>query len=487
MKIVKYLYLKLIFISLLSQIGSTENSYKSSNIVVIPFKIYYPNEQKIPSEFSSLDYYNLYHLSKIYLELEVDNNKNDNKIQILSLFIGLDDYLFIVDDNYFKYNNSKLCRYSTSLSPSYKVIDSANVIMGKTSFYASDIFKIYTDSSMIKYQQSKMEFLYYKDTTKNISFACGKIGFLFPSEKKGDLWQRNFLNQITSHITNIDYSFSFNYNYNEDKEKMNDGFLIVGVESYEKKFEKNKNLISIYNKIDEYGNKQKWKFDMDQIFINNKYYQFDEGEFIISTDIEGFEFPYAFYIKLNEIFFYKYFENNICKSEYIIKALKLVVISCDGNSFNKKDIESFPDIQFLKYKLGFNFTFIGEELFYKKNNTYFFKIVFNSLYLKKEFKLGRLFLKKYQVIFNPDSNCINFYKNINNNIQSNSSNDKKSYYQILIRYAIISILFLIIGVYLGRKFCLLRRKKYAKELEDDDFILNNEIKKREKENKLIEF
>ena len=384
--------------------------------------------------------------------------------------------MLYVDDNYFNSNNNNLCRYSTKLSTSYEIVDNKNIIISKPSIYSSDYFNIYTDIAITKFETAKLEFLYYLNPEKNVSYACGKVGFLFPSEKKGDLWRRNFINQIHNNIQNIDYSFTFRFDTD------NEGYLIIGIESYEKTI-KNENLISIYNQVEQYGNKQKWVFDMERIFVKNKFYQFEEGEFFINTDIEGFEFPYLFFMKLEDIFFSKYFDNNICKYKYIIIAIKFIAISCDAEKFGINDIKSFPEIKFLKYKLGFNFTFSGEELFYKKNNTYFFKIIFNSMYYKKGFKLGRLFLKKYQVIFNPDSNYVNFYKLTQ--IKEKRDYIKKEDYLnsgIFFRYFFISFIFFIVGFYLGRKFCLLRRNKYAKELEDDAFILDNEKNNINKEN-----
>ena len=97
-------------------------------------------------------------------------------------------------------------------------------------------------------------------------------------------------------------------------------------------------------------------------------------------------------------------------------------------------------------------------------------------YFKKEFNLGRLFLKKYQVIFNPDYNYMAFYKNIiikeKNEIQRNNNHSS-----LLLRYFFIIFIFLSIGFFLGRKFCILRKNKNAIELVDnDDYIDSFKIK-----------
>ena len=482
-----------ILILIIKKINTENELYSFKNIVVIPFKTFYPTNDNHNIKSFSLDYYKLYHLSKLYLELDAGKNIKEkylskiidiNNSQILSLFLSFDDYLFYIDDNFDSSYN--ICRYSTEISTSYEITNSDNVVAGKTSFYGSDYFKIYTDLNKNHNKMIKMEFLYYKDKTKNISYSCGKVGFLFPSNKKSDLFKRNFINQIHDGINNIDYSFTLRYNIqNKDINDVNEGFLIIGIESYEKYINKNQNLISIYNKEDKYGNKQKWSFNIDNIFINKKDYQFEDIEITIQSDIEGFEFPKYIYIQLNEIYFNKYYNKSICKNEMFGNSYGYISIYCDEKKFNNNDISNFPEISLFKFELGINFTFSGEELFYKNNNKYFFKILFSSTSYKTEFKLGRLFLKKYPVIFNPDSKCMIFYKNSNKK-EEKMRVKKNILTSTLFRLISISIIFLIVGLYIGRKFCILRRHKYANEMPDNNNLLELEIKENKKENKLID-
>ena len=156
--------------------------------------------------------------------------------------------------------------------------------------------------------------------------------------------------------------------------------------------------------------------------------------------------------------------------------------------FQKKDIKNFPDINFTKYKLGFNFTFSGDELFYNKDNNYYFKMIAYLERFMKDFKLGRIFLKKYPIIFNSDSKSMLFYK-INNKIMNdiiNNNISKNNTFLIVISYFFIGIIFLGTGIYFGRKYCIMKRKKYANELEDNNYIYESKSKGIKKEQKLIE-
>jgi len=481
----------LFLISILSKIESSE----ISNIGVIPFKIYHPSNELNILEFNTLDYYHIYHKSKLYLELDASQNikekylyeiPNKNKGQILSSFISIDDYLFSIDDNYETTYNLKfkdICRYSTELSKNFEVVSYENVVSIKTSIYSIDSFKIYTDLSLNKSEDVKIEFLYYKNDTENISYACGKVGVLFVRDKTSETWRRNFLNQIHKGINTTDYSFTFKYNNDN-----NNGLFILGIESYEKNINKNTELINIYNKEDKFGSRQKWAFKIDNVYINNKYYQFEGVELSIKTDCEGFEFPSFMFDLLNEIYFNKYYNNSICINEKINNIYPYIIIYCDANKFTKNDINNFPEISLFKFKLGFNITFSGDDLFHKIGNKYFFKILFSPILNTKELRMGRFFLKKYPIIFNPDSKSMVFYKKTKikeeyKNIP-NIPKDKSIFSSLLFKFIIISILFLIVGVLLGRKFCLMRKRKYAQELIENNSELELETKINKEENKL---
>ena len=67
---------------------------------------------------------------------------------------------------------------------------------------------------------------------------------------------------------------------------------------------------------------------------------------------------------------------------------------------------------------------------------------------KKDFRLGRIFLKKYQIIFNSDSKSMYFYK-FNNEIQNNDNDkivnnniQKNNVFLIVFSYIFIGVLFL---------------------------------------------
>jgi hypothetical protein len=329
----------------------------------------------------------------------------------------------------------------------------------------------------------KIEFKHFFDESEKMSFACGEIGILpFPFKKKFEFESsQNLFNQLHNKIKNIDYSFSFKFN-NEDKKDY--GLLVIGYESIEKN--NNVEFIPVYSKQSYSSDQFEWRFEIDQITIDNESYDFINEEIIIKTDIEGIEVPYPFHNKLDKLFFNKYYKSKICQSDIINDVY--IVTYCNLTQFTTKDIKKFPIINFYKTQIGYNFTFLGDELFYEKDGVYIFKMISYLERYKVDFHFGRIFLKKYKIIFNPESKLMLFYKNnIIKNDKSELNIQKKNIGLLVTSYIFIGFLFLSIGIFFSRKYCKISRKIYANELEDGNFIYESKNKDIKKERKLIEF
>ena len=496
MKILFFIFINIYLIKTL------DNS--NPNIAVFPFKTFYYPPKSSNEQFSSKEFMDIIHSSLIYLDIEVGKGIKKDKLtkefsskflnnkQFLSLFVVIDNYDFYIDDNYF-YNDEKkkVCQYSTFLSSSYEKEQNINITYNmKDAIIAKDYIKIYSDKNMNnKYNDIKMSFRHNYDKVKNISFSCGCVGLLVPTNKLFIETKTNFINQIHESFNNIDYSFSIQYNNKDNLEDMDDGILIIGEESLEKK--QNQELIPIYTKPKGYGGgKLEWEFNINQITIGNKIIESDnlESDFdiLIKSSIDGIQIPYFFYQELNSIFFNKYYSNKICQFELVNNLY--VIISCDSDKFKNEDILSFPEINFLKYKLGFNFTFAGKELFVKKGNKYFFKMVSYFQKHLHSFNFGRVFLKMYKVIFNSDSKAMYFldvYKN-KKIIKNDEIKNNRNITLLSFSYFFIGIVFLVIGIFFGRRYCLKKRKLYANELEDDNYIYDSAMNKQKNEKKLMD-
>ena len=234
---------------------------------------------------------------------------------------------------------------------------------------------------------------------------------------------------------------------------------------------KYENLISIYS-----NNFKEPLIECDEILIEREGYKIDSKDIPynikINPDIEGFEFPEKLITDLEDIFFEKYLKNQTCHKEVYNRIYRIIYCDKGVNKFNEKDIKSFPNISFYLGKIPDNFTaiFNGEDLFYFKNDKYFFRII--EYILGSNIILGRIFFKKYLTVFNQDKRQIYFYSDINNNNggdngkdPSNNNGSKKSVTFIVISCIISIIIFFPLGIYFGKKIFRQRNRK-AYELND---------------------
>ena len=153
--------------------------------------------------------------------------------------------------------------------------------------------------------------------------------------------------------------------------------------------------------------------------------------------------------------------------------------TCKKDKFNKTDIQKFPNITLTSIELNYTFNFCGEDLFYEKNGQIYFHIVAKPGRTDEEWIFGRIFLLKYQLIFENDKKQIGLYKKAiqDNNITTQSTehtnNDDDNTNGNYIYIIIISILVLIMaiggGILIYKIYSNKNRKKRADEL-DDDFI-----------------
>ena len=462
-----------LLICIILQFNSEENN---TNIISLKFKTYYPfsnNSLYNPSTFTIDDYIEHIHLSKIYLVVGVgDENSFKSKTnQTLNIIVDLKELVFSTTNLYFdKYkseNNGILCQYNTS--------ESSTFIEGKKYFeiedmktlssYSEEFFQIYTNISLIEY---KIKQLYFVNTINhNISKICGNIGLGITNLRTIVF---NFLGQLHTQFRLPEYSFTFNYsNKNSDE-----GIFIFGnmPHIYLPNKYKYENLISIYSNTD-----KEPLIDCDEIIVGIKGYKSDLKDnniykIKINTDIEGFEFPDNIFKDLEDIFFGKYFEKNICHKEVYDYAYRVIYCDKGEKKFEEKDIKSFPKIALYLGKMPDNFTanFNGEDLFFSKNDKYFFKII--GIISGTNIILGRYFLKKYLTVFNQDKRQIYFYYDKNNNndreIDKNkdkNNNTKKTSTIIIISSIICLLIFLPLGIYFG-KLIFKQRNKKAYELND---------------------
>ena len=105
-------------------------------------------------------------------------------------------------------------------------------------------------------------------------------------------------------------------------------------------------------------------------------------------------------------------------------------------------------------------------IFLKESGEYIFiKILFQKY--GGNWVLGKPFTLKYKFMFNPDIKEIGFYS------KDKDKNEEKSNFKKIFILTIVliglCIIFVFVGVILGKKIYGLKKKKRANELADDDY------------------
>ena len=225
------------------------------------------------------------------------------------------------------------------------------------------------------------------------------------------------------------------------------------------------------------------KFDEIYYNLNNQnhtFHKFTQGIFVFDYDYIISNEDYFNSIK--NIFFNTYLEKGICfidKQKKYIKTRKydmqlLNILFCEKNKIEINELKKFPKLYLKHIGLYQIFEFGFEELFLETKNYFIFKILLNEE--KKSFwNFGRLFLKKYQFVFDNDQKAI-FYLGINDfnkksktgeDNQNNNDTLKYKLYLFFILAILIIGIAVAIGWYFGKIIFNKQKKKRANELDDE--------------------
>ena len=295
---------------------------------------------------------------------------------------------------------------------------------------------------------------------------------------------------------------SFYWTIKYDNENDNIGYFSIGDPPHI--YEPNNYKFKSFKEINiEYGySSLSWDIKFKEIYLNKSLYnssnnnelnhnliylkKYNDGhKCIFYPEINIFLGTIEYFNTIKKEFFKKFFLKNICfeKKVYISEINSTIIdglgglyniIYCDKNKIEKYGItkfySEFPSINFYHKLINYTFIFSGKELFYeekKENKLYFLISIKNNAV--DQWIFGKIFMKKYQVIFNSEMKTIGFYININN--YNNQYNNLLIYTNkkviVLILIIMVILLLLIIGnlLYKYRKKFFYNKKIIVKELE----------------------
>ena len=432
--------------------------YESKKII-IPFKTVHNTESNYIK--SLLQY-------QIYTKLDIGTTR-----QTAYIAITTDNYIFaiessIINETFYSAkkstsykNNSSIYYYTDKRDSRMKSGD----VLNETFYFSDSIYKINENmynNIMFNYITELSQGFSGLDNgyiDNNINLISGIIGLqitryysqrdeiiFMKSLKNIDaidklVWSIYYLNDNEGYLLFGEYPHEYNNNYNEDDyKKIN--CITVDYEYY-------------------------WYFIFTDIKIgDNKINEFRTAQYapqlglIIGTNE---------YREIISNYFANFTKSNNCfLNTFKYKNEEYSYYECDKNI----NIDDFEPITFIIRDAECTFSLDKEDLFVDYNNKKYFLVIFQKSN-NQIWKLGKPFVKKYYFAFDQDNKKILSYGlfKSNNNGNNNNENDNNNNIGIKIliyaSIAILGILVVILGIFLGKKIFGKKKKKKANELEDN--------------------
>ena len=454
------------------------------NIIVLPFR----------STNNSKDIYNNCFIKELYTEVSIGSPP-----QNLNLNINPDNFIFYISPDicydfspsYYNYSNSKSF-FLISAGPEE---DGFYELGGGT--YARESFSFFNSIDLKNNITNVfLEFFYASYLSyQKYNQICGVLG-LGLKKRIENYGFDNFLSELKKKKIINSYSWTYLF-FNKDNEynankilnlpeinneyiiKNFDGFIIIGnyseINNREKNNNNNNNDDDILKSLAvERDNDLKWDLVINKIYNKYENINFNDKKFYIDLSI-NYDYiisPKEYFDKIVIPYFIPFLENKKCKLKELKNNIYIQeIIVCNKKSFLEQDIKNFPTIFFYHQDFDFTFELTYNDLFETRNDEVFFLIIKNrNNFNQNLWKMGKIFLKKYQFSFNQDSKTINFHQNILKNKEKiNINKDDKNKLQFNTNYIWIFIctICLIVGIYLGNRFIIKNRKLRANELQDD--------------------
>lgn len=439
-----------------------------SKIVVLPFNELESSESKeyqVDSKFSS--FINEHYRLQLYTTIKLGTPS-----QLMMGIFNSKTNQFIVGDDKICYEKPEY-NYFPSVSKTSKNITR---IQGYDYYdgysLINETISIFTDKNLKRLEEVPDFQFYYKDENINdfSKIFCADFGFQVSYQK--DYWAK-----FVKHIKNKGFINSdlLSMEYSKDK----GGFFYLGgfPHEYDSKNFSEKQLIQTYS-IPK-ASFQQFRIIMDNVtfYDENKPLNLKINEVFFYVDLGVIMGSREYLSYIQHFFFekYNYIENKICSlnTSYLFDEMKSVrsfVCEADESKFN---IKKFPSLYFYHKELNFTFNLDYKDLFTKVDDKYYFLIVFENIGLDN-WKLGKPFLKKYQLTLNLDTKIVYFY---NRNIRvttdddENKTFDKKEKIKNIILIVICAALsFTLFGLIIFFNEKLKEHRKIrANELKDEEY------------------
>ena len=409
------------------------------NIIVLPFEIKTKPKQ------------NLDDVKEYYIYSTIDMGEPSQKINCEINFDISDYFMTYTPKNVEPTFNSSLSK--TFVQTSKNRISSSSFRGG---FWASDNFYFYTDLNCKNKEKFESVNVVYPPEENRLT-AC-EIG-LQSSHSFGKY--QNIIHILKSKQITNNYIWTMKFN------NLNNGIIIIGAAPHEyDRVRYNESELKYVNTFSD-SDKLYWclyfKYDPVNNFTLSK-----NIKVRITPKILGIVATYYYLTVVEELYFKKYYEKKVCEKKiFSFGNSNYFKITCSKDDFTSHDIDQFPSLNL--HNIAFNYSFVlnGKELFTEEDDKIEFQIIIEIGSAKTEWKLGRIFLLKYQIVFDDDNSLIGFYKP---NIKENNNNGDTIgmiILKVFILFFVVSVFLFLVFLFYKKISFLTKRKKMANELEDD--------------------
>ena len=428
-----------------------------NSLVVFPFRTLENNNIKTPFNIENTIYSNI---------LIGDSEK------ISDIFYSSNIYSYYFDEEICKGDNFYSNNFSSNISLQEYVLDEDE---DEKAIKINESLSFFIDLNLTKKIKIKNFPILIKINQINSAKLCLLIGLLFRTS--GPFKLINFIEQLKLFKLIDNYAWTIKYI------SENEGLFIIGSEPhiYDTENYNESDLKTLNQPI--IRNNYNWNINFNKIYSGKNI--ISENNFCIISHVNKFIMGNKEYNNaILKEFFLEYLNKNICHFHH--DSLKQNYYYCNKSLFSKEDINNFPELSLFNADLEKNFIFNGEELFFEDKDFYYFKIYFND-YSQRNWLIGKMFLKKYQLIFDYDKRTIGYYSHKNilenerkNQSSQNSKNNNKLFTVILI--IIIGILLILTKICFSHLLLNKHRKKLINELLEEENIKN----KKSTENMLLD-
>ena len=441
------------------------NQSSTNNIYKLPFGLFNLYEKDTEEELIN----NIFH-NFLYVNLSIGTPP-----QTIPFHLDINSQSFYVSKKYFNRTASSTYEQISKTETTYS---NENVISG---FNSIDILNINGEAK-------KVNFIFETKHNKDNDIGC--IGLVVPTKIHPDVYSFSASLISAEFINSFIWTLKFDNTLSPldmilgDESKIL-GELIIGDDPHN--YEEDKNLYNhkkilqltaLWTKDDLF-----WDVSFDSVFLTfkEKVIEYDKevtkieliGDNVVelNPDIGFIVGPEKFYHYVNKHFFRKY--GRICHQYRMDRTLFRVLECKNTESF---DISSFPDLSFQVEDITFTLTYKDLFILDTKLNKYIFLIMQEGYTF--DWVLGRLFLNKFQLIFNERSKTVGYYKSMDYYSSIDYIKNKIIEYV----FSFLKIIFIALPslyiVYVFLTKCKSnKRKKRKNELEneklDDDYLLKD--------------